>query len=160
MEALKERLEKIEWGKQQPNGEVLLSPAWEVFVLAISILSVFNLFVGCPLSQPDYRDGVLIMDSILTIFFVADLLRRLAVADDEHRAYLTRGCGWIDVLSTIPVPTHPPALPHRPHHPGHGSARRTWRAFVLFFSNKASGGLLSVLLIALLMLEFGAWTML
>ena len=40
-----EHLERIEWGKQQASGEVLLSTAWEVFILGVSLLSVFNVAV-------------------------------------------------------------------------------------------------------------------
>ena len=43
MAGFDEHLDAIEWGRQQDDGEVLLSPAWEVFILGVSILSVFNL---------------------------------------------------------------------------------------------------------------------
>ena len=96
-----EHLETIDWGKQQDDGSVLLSPAWEVFILAVSILSVLNLLQLWIIQNPDIDQVVVIMDTILTVYFAADLFRRLAVADDR-RAYLIRGWGWVDLLATFP----------------------------------------------------------
>ncbi len=148
-------LESIEWGKQQESGEVLLSPAWEVFVLGVSILSVFNLAVVLVVRSAAFDQIFVIMDSILTVVFLSDLVRRLVVAEDR-RAYMIRGYGWIDFLAAFPVLRVLRLL----------RVVRMIRvlrrfsgpvmAFKAFFSNKAAGGLLSVLLVALLVMEFGS----
>ena len=159
METRRERLDQVEWQKQQPDGEVLLSPPWEIFVLGISILSVFNLFLGWVLGDATTLQVVLVMDGLLTIVFVTDVVRRLIVADD-NRGYLLQGHGWIDVLSSVPL-------------------LRIFRLFRILrvirvmgrmgglagvvrsiFRDKAAGGLLLVLFIAILMLEFGSLAML
>ncbi len=149
---------KIPWGTQQPSGEVLLSPAWEVFILGVSILSVFNLVVVGLARNPELDMVYVIMDSILTLVFLADVSRRLTVADDA-RAYLTRGRGWIDVLAAFPLlrifRLFRIVRMFRVLRQLGGPAR----AFKAFFSNKAAGGLLSVLLVALLVMEFGALLM-
>jgi len=150
-----EHLGSIEWEHQQDNGEVLLSPAWEVFILGVSILSVFNLVIVWFLRNPDIDMVFIIMDSILMIVFVIDLLRRMIVADSARR-YLVHGYGWLDVLAAFPVLrilrlvriVRVVRVMRRMGGPVH--------AFRAFFSNKAAGGLLSVLLIALLVMEFGA----
>lgn len=95
------------------------------------------------------------MDLILTIVFVFDLLRRIVVADSARR-YLVDGYGWVDALAAFPVLRILRLLRmyrlmivlRRLGGPSKG--------FRAFFSNRAAGGLLSVLLIALLVLEFGA----
>jgi voltage-gated potassium channel len=150
-----EHLESVEWGKQQEDGEVLLSPSWEVFVLGVSILSVFNLLVVIFIRNPDIDQVFVIMDSILTVVFVVDLTRRLVVAQ-ERRRYLIHGYGWIDLLAAFPIlrilrlvrSVKMISVMQRLGGP--------FTAFKAFFSNKAAGGLLSVLLIALLVMEFGA----
>ena len=150
-----QHLEQIEWGKQQERGEVLLSPAWEVFVLGVSILSVFNLVVVLIPRNPDIDMIFIIMDTILTGIFVIDLARRLVVADDVRR-YLGPGWGWVDVLGAFPILrifrliriVRVVRVMQRLGGP--------LKAFKAFFSDRASGGLLSVLLIALLVMEFGA----
>lgn len=150
-----EHLDSIEWGRQQDNGQVLLSPAWEVFILVVSIISVINLFQLVVIPNPDIDQVVLIIDSLLTVVFVADLVRRLVVAQDR-RAYLVHGWGWIDVLAAFPLLRILRVLRiarvlmvmRRFGGPVH--------AIAAFFSNRAAGGLLMVLIIALLVLEWGA----
>jgi voltage-gated potassium channel len=150
-----EHLETIDWGKQQDDGSVLLSPAWEVFIFAVSIISVLNLLQLWFIQNPDLDQVVLIMDSILTIVFLADLVRRLVVAENRS-AYLIHGYGWVDLLATIPILRILRIL-------------RIYRVLIVmrrfggpvralkaFFSNKAAGGLLMVLLIAILVMEWGA----
>ena len=149
------RLERIDWGQQQDNGEVLLSPAWEVFILGVSILSVFNLAVVLILHNPAVDQVFVIMDSILIVIFLSDLVRRLAVAEDR-RAYMIHGYGWIDFLAAFPVLRVLRLLRVIRMIRVMRRFRGPIVAFKAFFSNKATGGLLSVLLVALLVMEFGA----
>lgn len=154
-----QHLDTVEWGKQQANGEVLLSPAWEVFILGVSLLSVFNLVVVWLPRNPDIDMVFIIMDAILTIIFVADLIRRLVVADSARR-YLGPGWGWLDFLAAFPILrilrlvriVRMIRVMQRLGGP--------LNAFKAFFSNRAAGGLLSVLLMSLLVMEFGALLML
>jgi hypothetical protein len=148
-------LEQIEWGKQQDDGEVLLSAAWEVFVLGVSILSIFNMAVVLIVRNPHIDQIFVIMDAILTVIFLSDLARRLVVAENPRR-YMVHGYGWIDLLAAFPVLRILRLL--RIYR-----ALRVMRrfggplkAFKAFFSNKAAGGLLSVVLVGLLVMEFGA----
>jgi hypothetical protein len=156
---VEEHLDRIEWGKQQANGEVLLSPAWEVFILGISILSVLNLVLVGLFRNPHLDQVFIIMDSILALVFLLDLARRLVVAQ-ERRRYLTKGYGWVDVLAIFPVLRILRVLRIV-------RVIRVMRrlgglvtAFKAFFSNRAAGGLLSVLLVAIMVLEFGSLAML
>jgi hypothetical protein len=152
---IEQHLQRIEWEKQQDNGEVMLSAAWEVFILGLSILSVFNLLVVVVLRNPDFDMVFIIMDGLLTALFVGDLLRRLVVAQDR-RAYLVRGWGWIDVLAAFPVLRIFRIFRIFRMFRILGRLGGPAKAFKAFFSNKATGGLLSVLLIAVLVMEFGA----
>jgi len=126
-----------------------------VFVLGVSLLSVFNLFFLILIRTRDLDQVVLIMHTILIIVFVGDLARRLVVADDRRR-YLIHGRGWIDALSAVPLLTifrllrviRVIRIMRRL-----GGPERSIRAV---FSNRAAGGLLSVILVALLVMEFGS----
>jgi voltage-gated potassium channel len=152
---IEEHLERIQWGGQRDDGEVLLSPAWEVFILGVSLLSVFNLFFLMLARNPDLDQVFIIMDTLLTFVFLIDLIRRIVVARDR-RGYLIRGYGWVDALAAFPILrilrllriVRMVRILQRLGGPA--------RAFRAFFSNKAAGGLLSVLLVALLVLEFGS----
>ena len=147
--------EPIPWGRQTDDGQVLLSMPWEIFVLGVALLSIVNLFLAILVRSPDLDQVITIMDSLLLIIFAVDLLRRLNVATD-NRAYLTKGWGWLDAISIIPLLRIARILRilrvirvvNRMG--GVGPAMRA------FFANKATGGLLLVVLIALLVLEFGS----
>jgi len=154
-----ERLRHIRWGRQQDNGEVLLSPAWEVFILGVSVLSVVNLVLVIIFRNSHLDQVFVIMDVLLTLVFLLDLARRLVVADDARR-YLTKGQGWVDAMAAFPILhilrilriLRMVRIMQRLGGP--------LNAFKAFFSNRAAGGLLSVLLVAILVLEFGALAML
>ncbi len=152
---IEEHLDTIEWGTQQDNGEVLLSAAWEVFVLGVSILSVFNLAVVLIVRSAAMDQIFVIMDSILTLIFLSDLVRRLVVAKDR-RAYMVHGYGWIDLIAAFPVLRILRLLRIIRVLRVMRRLGGPIRAFKAFFSNKAAGGLLSVLLVALLVMEFGS----
>lgn len=155
MADIDKHIERVQWGEQQDNGEVLLSPAWEVFILGVSILSVLNLLLVGIVRSPHLDQVFVIMDAILTLVFLLDLGRRLVVAQDR-REYLVDGYGWVDVIAAFPVLRVLRVL----------RIMRMIRvmqrlggpliAFRAFFSNRAAGGLLSVLLVAILVLEFGS----
>jgi hypothetical protein len=155
MTDIDQELAQVDWGRQQRDGSVLLSPAWEVFILAVSILSVFNLVVVWFIRNPDIDMVFIIMDGLLTVLFLLDLARRLVVADDPRR-YLGPGWGWIDLIAAFPLLRIFRTV---------GIVRFVrvlerfggpLAAFRAFFSNRAAGGLLSVLFVALLVMEFGA----
>jgi ion transport protein len=155
MTDIEERLDRVEWSTQQENGEVLLSPAWEVFILGVSILSVLNLLVVGIFRNPHIDQVFIIMDSLLTFIFLLDLTRRLVVAEDRSR-YLIKGYGWIDVFAAFPVLRILRVLRIVRMVRVMGRLGGPLNAFKAFFSNRAAGGLLSVLLVAILVMEFGS----
>ncbi len=155
---LRKDFAKIPWGTQQANGRVLLSPAWEVFILGVSILSVFNLVVVWLARNPQIDMVFVIMDSILTLVFLIDVGRRLIVAGDR-RGYLGHGRGWIDVVAAFPLLRVLQLLRIARMFRVLSRVGGLTRAFKMFFKNKAAGGLLSVLLVALLVMEFGSLLM-
>jgi voltage-gated potassium channel len=80
---------------------------YEVFILLLSILSVFNLVVVAVGTFIGRYEGpalevVLAMDTIITPFFVFDFFYRLLTAS-SRRAYFFRGWGWADLLAIIPL---------------------------------------------------------
>jgi hypothetical protein len=128
---------------------------WEVFVLGVALLSITNLFLAILVLNPDTAQVIAIVDSLLLVVFLIDFLRRLVVARD-NRAYLTRGHGWLDLLSIIPMLRIARLLRmarlvrilRRM-----GGLRMALRTF---FRNRATGGLYIVVIMALLVLEFGS----
>jgi hypothetical protein len=147
--------EDIPWESQTEDGQVLLSMPWEVFVLGVALLSIANLALALVVRTAEVQQVIAIMDIILIAIFAIDLLRRLRVADD-NRAYLTKGWGWLDAVSIIPLLRIARILRIVrvirvvDRMGGPGPAARA------FFSNRATSGLLLVFLIAIIVLEFGS----
>ena len=151
--------ERIPWQSQTPDGGVLLTMSWEVFILAISALAIVNLFLLVALPSGDIVQVVLITEGWLTAFFVVDVLRRLRVAQDR-RAYLGPGHGWLDIISAFPLLrilrllriTLTLRLFRRL-----GGPDESIRAY---FADRASGGLFLVIFLAILVMEFGSLSVL
>jgi Ion transport protein len=147
--------EIVPWNSQTADGQVLLGMPWEIFVLGCALLSILNLVLAFVIQSPDLTQVVTVMDGLLVIVFAIDFVRRLRVATDD-RAYFVQGRGWLDLISTVPALRIARILRilrvMR-------IVRRTGgleRALTIFFKNRATGGLLLVVLIAILVLEFGS----
>ena len=127
--------------------------SYELFILALSILSLVNLVLLILPISGNVKDIVFIVDAGLTVIFVSDFLLRL-FSSPSKSGYFLRGGGWLDLLGSLP----------------------TLRIFRLFrvirvmrllrqeggrqvlrdvWSQRAQGGLLLVALFGILTLEFG-----
>lgn len=145
----------IPWNSQTEDGQVLLGMPWEIFVLGCAILSIFNIALALIIRSPDLTQVVTIMDGILVIAFAIDFARRLRVATDD-RAYFIQGRGWLDLVSIIPMLRIARVLRILRVMRIVRRMGGLERALMIFFKNRATGGLLLVLLIAILVLEFGS----
>ena len=83
------------------TGAVRLTLSWELFVLLLTALSVVNLVLFVLVASAEVAEVVVVVDIGITAVFVGDLMARLTVARDR-RAYLVRGRGWLDVVACIP----------------------------------------------------------
>jgi voltage-gated potassium channel len=146
---------RVPWNRQTADGQVLLSMPWEVFVLGVALLSIVNLGLAVIVRNPDIEQVITIMDSILIVIFLIDLLRRLRVAGDR-RAYMTKGWGWLDLVSIIPLLRIARLLRIVRVMRVVGRMGGAEVAMRAFFANKATGGLFLVVLIAILVMEFGS----
>ena len=145
----------IPWNSQTEDGQVLLGMPWEVFVLGCALLSIFNLVLAIILRNDDLTQVVSVMDGTLVIVFAIDFGRRLRIAKDD-RAYFVQGRGWLDLISIIPALRIARVLRILRVTRIVGRMGGLERALVIFFRNRATGGLLLVLFIAILVLEFGS----
>lgn len=81
----------------------LKDPGYEIFIILISLLSVFNLLLAwVPGVDPDALDVISVINVFLTIIFLIDFLYRLFSASSK-RHYFFRDWGWADLLASIPA---------------------------------------------------------
>lgn len=82
--------------KQETNG-------YELFIAAISVFSIVNIFLVLLPLQEDVKNVIVIVDSGLSLAFMADFLGRLARAR-RKREYFFQQLGWLDLLGSLPFP--------------------------------------------------------
>jgi voltage-gated potassium channel Kch len=140
---------------REPQAELRHS-SWEVFVLALSLVSLANIVLLVLPLHEDSHNVILIVDAIMCIVFFADFVYRLR-ATDSKRGYLGRGGGWLDLIGSVPIPGFRIARGYRAIRGiilvrRHGG-RRVWRDFI---RERAQGAMYVVLLLVVLVLEFAS----
>jgi len=86
----------------QPNKE-LKNTGYEIFIGILSILSIFNLILLYGFVQDHYLQYVLyIMNGLLSGIFLIDFSYRLYTAPSRS-GYFFRQFGWADLLASLPV---------------------------------------------------------
>jgi voltage-gated potassium channel len=82
----------------------LRNPGYEIFILALSVLSIVNLILVVPFTplSTEQRDVVLMVDALLTVVFLSDFAYRLLSAESK-RVYFFREKGWLDLIGSLPL---------------------------------------------------------
>jgi voltage-gated potassium channel len=141
-------------GSSQEASE---SSTYELFIGALSVLSVFNLILVLiaperALSQIAYQ-----MDALLSSIFLLDFAARLWQAPSRS-GYFFRGFGWMDLLSSLPFPQFKILRTFRIVRVARLVRRYGARGLLRdFIANRAGSALLTLLLLIILVLEFGGW---
>src|SRR5262245_9997317 len=86
---------------QLGSGAVRLPMSWELFVLGVALLSLFNLVLFPLVRNDQVAQVIFVVDIGVTTVFILDFLARMLVAK-RRRQYLVHGFGWLDLLSCIP----------------------------------------------------------
>jgi voltage-gated potassium channel len=77
--------------------------AYELFLVLLSFLSIFNaVLILVPFLSGAGREVVIVMETLLTPFFLVDFLVRLR-RSRPRSAYLVHAFGWADLLAVIPM---------------------------------------------------------
>src|SRR2546423_13240466 len=76
---------------------------YEIFILALSVLSIFNLIVEILPIDPYVQSLVVIFDWALTPIFLGDFCYRLFSAPSKV-GYFFKGGGWLDFIGSLPFP--------------------------------------------------------
>jgi voltage-gated potassium channel len=138
-----------------PDAELRHSN-WEIFVLALSAISLVNIVLLLLPLHDDANAIILIVDGSLCIVFLADFLYRLRAAESK-RTYMWRGGGWLDLLGSVPVPGFRIARAYRVFRAAirirRYGGRRVLRDLV---RERAQSAMYVVLLLVVLVLEFAS----
>lgn len=90
---------------EQPKNKELKDTGYELFILLLSLVSIFNMAIAFIANfvtfDQDLLDVLLIIDTILTIFFLFDFSYRFFTASSKS-TYFFKRAGWADLLACIP----------------------------------------------------------
>ena len=129
---------------------------YEIFILALSFLSIFNLiFELLPIDQ-DVKILLDVVDIALTPIFLIDFLNRLFSAPSKGR-YFFKGGGWLDFIGSLPFPRLRLARLFRMWRVSRGlrkiGMKHIWSTFS---KSRAESALLTVIFLTIVVLEFAS----
>jgi voltage-gated potassium channel len=87
---------------EEKRANELKSTGYELFIAALSILSILNIFLAIFIPNPDVARVLMIMNGILSAIFLADFTMRLFTANSKS-LYFFREFGWADLLASLPI---------------------------------------------------------
>lgn len=130
--------------------------SYDLFVLALSLLAVGNIGLLFVFRQPAIVYIIQVMDLVVSGFFLADFIRRLVIAKHKWH-YFVRDYGWADLLSSVPLPEFNILRLFRLFR-AWSIVRRTGLRSLgrILLRAKATSSLLSVIFLAILLLEFAS----
>jgi len=142
------------------EGQELKDVGYELFVAAISVLSILNLVLLYVVSDQSLDTVLLVMNILLTVILFVDFVYRLATAPSRS-GYFFRQFGWADLLSSLPFPQVKIFRVFRLVRVAQLLRARGGRLIGRrLLRNRAGSALLSLLLMGILVLEFGSLWML
>ncbi|MFM2070680.1 MAG: hypothetical protein RLZZ623_943 [Actinomycetota bacterium] len=138
------------------NEQELKSTGYEIFVGILSILSIVNLVLIYVFTDPNLDTVLRVMNALLSAIFLGDFTYRLVTSTPKSK-YLFRQFGWADLLASLPF--HQLKVLRifrlirvfrllREH-----GVKKIVRSLV---KDRAGSALLTLLLMGILVLEFGS----
>jgi voltage-gated potassium channel Kch len=129
---------------------------FDIFVLALSVLSIVNMVLAIAPFSAAVHNVVLIVDGVLCLIFLADFFLRLTRAP-QKRTYLIDERGWLDLLGSLPFPGLRLARLFRMARVSsilrRYGPRRIWEMIAV---DRAGSALLGTLFLTIIVLEFGS----
>ena len=130
--------------------------SFEIFVFAVSILSVVNIvLLLLPISSAQ-KDVIRIIDAVLCIVFLLDFTIRYRNSANK-RIYMLRGGGWLDFLGSLPFPWLRLLRCFRMWRVARGLRKMGGKGFYRrVLHHRASSALYGALFLAVLIFEFSS----
>lgn len=134
----------------------LKKPAYELFIAGIGVLSIINVLIYYILKDEAINFVVIFMNSFISVIFLADFLYRLFSASSKSR-YFIRQYGWADLLSCTPYMPFKLLRIIRMVRTRQMAQKLGYQSFMRqSIANRGQSTILSLLLLIILFLEFGA----
>ena len=135
----------------------LKNTAYEIFIGALSILSIGNLVLMYVIAGDTALELVLsVMNALFSAIFLGDFIYRISTAPKASR-YFFRGFGWADLLASLPFPQFKILRLFRLLRVfrllRELGPRTVWTTLI---HDRANSALMTLLLMGILVLQFGS----
>jgi len=139
----------------------LKNTGYEVFIGLLSVLSILNLVLAYVVrSDHDLQSVLRVMNALFSFIFLIDFTYRIATAS-SRRAYFFRHFGWADLLASLPVAEVKVLRIFRLVRVTRLLRRLGVRTVVrALIRDRANSALLTLLLLGILVLQFGSLSIL
>src|SRR5215207_1069205 len=87
--------------ERSSESRELKSPGYEIFIGALSLLSIVNIVLLYVINDEDLSNVLLIMNVVFSTMFLIDFTFRLLTATSKS-TYFLRHYGWADLLASLP----------------------------------------------------------
>ena len=138
------------------NRDDLRKANYELFILALTILSLFNLPLILFATNDETNQVAFTVNVMISAIFFIDFLARLHWAE-ARREYFTKHYGWLDLVGSVPIPGFNLARVWRVFKAGkvlgQTGSREVLRQVA---ANRAETALLFIGLAVIYLLEFGS----
>ena len=146
--------------KPPPVRHELKDVGYEIFVAAVSVLAIANLLLLYVVEAQSLDTVLVVMNILLSVILFVDFVYRLLTAPSRS-GYFFRLFGWADLLSSLPFPELKLLRVFRLVRVSRLMRARGGRLIGhRLLRNRAGSALLSLLLMGILVLEFGSLWML
>lgn len=141
---------------KKTKHEVIQEASYEIFIVLLTILSIFNLLVFAFARQSDVWNVAQNINLLISLIFFVDFLVRLRKAGDR-RNYFLKGNGWLDLVGSIPIPGFNIARSWRIFHARRMLSKEGTREVVREVAeNRADAAIIFISLAVIYLLEFGS----
>jgi len=144
----------------EPRRKELANAGYEIFIGSLSVLSIVNLILVYTIDDHALDTVLLVVNALLSAIFLADFTFRLFTAESKSN-YFFHQFGWADLLASVPVEQVKILRVF--------SLVRVFRLLRAYgpgavvrnlLKDRATSALLTLLLLGVLVLEFGSLEML
>ena len=154
------RLSSRRASKPKKERHELKDIGYEIFVAAVSVLGIVNILLMYVVRAGSLDTVLFVMDGLISLIFFVDFVYRLLTAPSRS-GYFFRLFGWADLLSSLPFPLLKLLRLFRLVRVSRSMRARGGRLIGhRLLRNRAGSALLSLLLMGILVLEFGSLWML
>jgi len=142
------------------QSKELKNMGYEIFIGALSGLALVNLVLTIFINDQTLQNVLFIINGLMSIIFLIDFTYRISTAPSKG-GYFLRSFGWADLLSCLPFPLAKILRVFRMYRVNRSlqaiGVNRIGRALL---KDRAGSALLTLLLLGILVLEFGSLLML